>query len=35
MKLGVMADTHNNIPIIEKAVARFNEMDVTLVIHAR
>ena len=34
MKLGVMADTHNNISIIEKAVARFNEMDVTLVVHA-
>ncbi len=34
MKLGVMADTHNNISIIEKAVALFNEMDVTLVVHA-
>ena len=34
MKLGVMADTHNNIRIIKKAVALFNEMDVTLVVHA-
>lgn len=34
MKLGVMADTHNNIPIIESVVALFNEMEVSLVVHA-
>lgn len=34
MKLGVMADTHNNIPVIEKVVALFNEFGVGLVIHA-
>ena len=34
MKLGVMADTHNNIPIIESVVALFNEMCVSLVVHA-
>ena len=34
MKLGVMADTHNNIPIIERVVALFNEIGVSLVVHA-
>ena len=34
MKLGVMADTHNNLRIIERVVTLFNEMDVSLVVHA-
>ena len=34
MKLGVMADTHNNIPIIERAVSLFNAIGVSLVVHA-
>ena len=34
MKLGVMADTHNNIPVIESVVALFNEIGVSLVVHA-
>ena len=34
MKLGVMADTHNNLLIIERVVALFNEMCVSLVVHA-
>ena len=34
MKLGVMADTHNNIPVIKKVVALFNEIGVSLVVHA-
>lgn len=34
MKLGVMADTHNNIAVIEDVVSLFNEMHVSLVVHA-
>ena len=34
MKLGVMADTHNNISVIESVVTLFNESDVSLVVHA-
>ena len=33
MKLGVMADTHNNIPVIKSVVALFNEIGVSLVVH--
>ncbi len=34
MKIGVMADTHNNISIIQQVVVLFNEMGVSLVVHA-
>ena len=34
MKLGVMSDTHNNIPIIKRAVSLFNAIGVSLVVHA-
>ncbi len=34
MKLGVMSDSHDNIPNVKRAVALFNEMGVDLVVHA-
>ena len=34
MKLGVMSDSHDNIPNVERAVALFNEIGVDLVVHA-
>ena len=32
-KIGIISDTHDNIPRIEKAVEAFNKEDVSLVIH--
>ncbi len=34
MKLGIISDTHDNVPMIEKAVDFFNKADVDLVMHA-
>ncbi|MCG8461001.1 MAG: metallophosphoesterase [Holophagales bacterium] len=34
MKLGVLADSHDNVPMVEAAVRRFTELGVELVIHA-
>jgi len=34
MKLGLIADTHDNVPMIKRAVAFFNKADVDLVLHA-
>jgi putative phosphoesterase len=34
MLIGVIADTHDNMPIIEKAVKKLNEENVALVLHA-
>ncbi len=34
MLIGVISDTHDNMPMIEKAVKKMNEKDVTLVLHA-
>lgn len=34
MKIGVMADSHDNVPLIRQAVRLFNEEQVGLVIHA-
>lgn len=34
MKIGVIADTHDNVPMIKKAVDIFNAEDCSLVIHA-
>jgi len=34
MKIGVMADSHENMPKIAAAVAQFNEEKVALVLHA-
>ena len=34
MLIGIMSDTHDNLPTIEKAVARMNEENVDLVLHA-
>ena len=34
MLIGVMSDTHDNVPLIEKAVALFNDRKVGFVIHA-
>ena len=34
MKIGVMADTHDNVPAIRKAVELFNDEQVSLVVHA-
>lgn len=34
MKLGVMSDSHDNIPNVKRAVELFNEIGVDLVVHA-
>jgi hypothetical protein len=34
MIIGMMADTHDNLPLVEKAVQRLNEENVGLVLHA-
>jgi len=34
MKIGIMADSHDNLPAISKAVSFFNDVGVSLVIHA-
>ncbi|MFO7891640.1 MAG: metallophosphoesterase family protein [bacterium] len=34
MKIGIIADSHDNIPALKKAVNLFNEMEVACVIHA-
>jgi putative phosphoesterase len=34
MLIGIIADTHDNLPIIEKAVKKLNEENVALVLHA-
>lgn len=34
MLIGIMSDTHDNLPAIRKAVEFFNERDVDLVIHS-
>ena len=35
MKIGIMSDSHDNVPAIAKAVGFFNDAGVSLVIHAR
>ncbi|MBS7621789.1 metallophosphoesterase [Candidatus Bathyarchaeota archaeon] len=34
MIIGLMADTHDNLPMVEKAIKKFNEEKVELVLHA-
>jgi len=34
MKIGIIADTHDNLPNIDKAIKRLNEEKVQLVLHA-
>ena len=34
MKIGLMTDSHDNMPAITKAVGVFNDVEVSLVIHA-
>lgn len=34
MKIGIVADTHDNITAVQKAVRFFNSLDLTYVIHA-
>ena len=34
MRIGIISDTHDNVPMIKKAVAIFNERETDLVIHA-
>lgn len=34
MLTGLMADTHDRLPMVEKAVKKFNEEEVKLVLHA-
>ncbi len=34
MKIGVMADTHDRLPLLDRAVTRLNESEVSLVLHA-
>ena len=34
MKIGILSDTHDNLPLIKKAVDYFNNLKVDLVLHA-
>lgn len=34
MKIGIMADSHDNLPALVKAVSVFNDANVSLVLHA-
>jgi putative phosphoesterase len=34
MRIGIISDTHDNLPFIEKAVKKLNEENVALVLHA-
>ena len=34
MKIGVLSDSHDNVPMVKKAVELFNSEGVELVIHA-
>ncbi len=34
MLIGLIADTHDNLPMVDKAVKKLNEMNVGLVLHA-
>ena len=34
MRLGLMSDTHDNVPKIREAIRRLNELEVDLVLHA-
>lgn len=34
MLVGLMSDTHDNLPLIDKAIAKMNEANVALVLHA-
>lgn len=34
MKIGIMADSHDNLPAVGKAVSVFNDAEVDLVLHA-
>jgi len=34
MKVGLISDTHDNIPMIKAAISKLNELDVNLVLHA-
>ena len=34
MKIGIISDTHDNLPMVEKAVKKLNKEDVELVLHA-
>jgi len=34
MLIGLVADTHDNLPLVDKAVKKLNEMNVGLVLHA-
>jgi len=34
MKVGILADSHDNVPALAKAVGLFNDLEVGLVIHA-
>ncbi len=34
MKIGIMSDSHDNLPLIDKAVEVFNREEVDLVLHA-
>lgn len=34
MRIGLIADTHDNVPMVEKAVALFNREGVSAVFHA-
>ncbi len=34
MKVGIIADTHDNLPLVDKAIERLNQERVELVLHA-
>ena len=34
MRIGVISDTHDNVPMIREAIRRLNALNVDLVLHA-
>lgn len=34
MKVGIISDTHDNLPLVDKAIERLNKEDVEVVLHA-
>ncbi len=34
MRIGIISDTHDDIPMIKAAISKLNELDVSLVLHA-
>lgn len=34
MKIGLISDTHNDIELVQKAIALFKERNISMIIHA-